>query len=398
MSSKKEEKKLTIGLFNDTYFPMIDGVVSVVHNYAISLSKFANVIVFVPFFPGKKFDDSTLPYKVVRCKSIKIPYGDYPWPQPNFDKTFLNELNSYKLDIVHIHSPFGLGKIGIKYAKKHNIPVVATMHSQFKQDFQRVVKFNFLASLLTKSRIRVFNKCDECWAVNSEVARIFFEDYGYKQMPRVMNNATEMAPLKDSDEFIKKLKKKYNIEKSDKVFLFVGRLNKLKGVIFLVESLNILKAKYPNFRFKMIFVGTGQDEAELKKLVKKYKLNKEIIFAGKITDRHLLASYYNIANLFLFPSLYDASSIVQIEAASQKTPTLFVEGAATTATITNNKNGYIVENTQTVYANKIYDIFKDNQKYKTVCTNAFKDLYINWDNKIKEVYELYKEIIKKKNH
>ena len=232
----KNTKKITIGLFNDTFFPMIDGVISVVHNYATYLSKHANVVVFVPYFPGKEYDDSTLPYKVVRCKSIHIPYGDYPWPLPNLDKKFMNELNNYKLDIVHIHSPFGLGKVGIKYAKKHNIPVIATMHSQFKQDFQRVVKLNFLANILTKTRIRVFNKCDECWAVNSEVARIFYEDYGYKKLPRVMNNATEMKPV----SLDKTIDKKYNIDKNDKVFLFVGRLNKLKGVLFLVESLKIL--------------------------------------------------------------------------------------------------------------------------------------------------------------
>ena len=392
----KKEQKLTIGLFNDTFFPMIDGVVSVVHNYANSLSKFANVIVFVPFFPGKKFDDSSLPYKVVRCKSIKIPYGDYPWPQPNLDHNFLKQLNSYKLDIVHIHSPFGLGKMGIKYAKKHNIPVIATMHSQFKQDFQRVVKLELFANLLTKSRIRIFNKCDECWAVNSEVANIFYKDYGYKQLPRVMNNASEMLPINDLKEVIK-LRNKHHIEENERVFLFVGRLNKLKGVLFLIESLNILKTNNPNFKFKMIFVGTGQDETELKNLVKKYKMTKEVLFVGKITNRELLATYYKMADLFLFPSLYDASSIVQIEAASQKTPTVFVEGAATTATITNNKNGYIVENDPLTYANKILDIFNNKTKYENVCENAYKDLYINWDDKIKEVYKLYKQIINRKN-
>ena len=54
----------------------------------------------------------------------------------------------------------------------------------------------------------------------------------------------------------------------------------------------------------------------LKELVKKNKLQKEVIFCGKVTDRDLLANYFARADLFLFPSLYDASSIVQIEAAS----------------------------------------------------------------------------------
>lgn len=392
----KRNNKITIGLFNDTFYPMVDGVVSVVDNYAKHLCKYANVIVFVPEIPNSNFDDSIFPYKVVRCKSINIPYGDYSWPQPSFDKEFLNTLNNYKLDIVHIHSPFGLGKVGIKYAKKNNIPVVATMHSQFKQDFQRVVKLNSFASILTKTRINIFNKCDECWAVNSEVARIFYEDYKYKTLPRVMNNATEMKPISKDSKEILQINKKYKIKDDEKVFLFVGRLNKLKGVTFIANSLKILKDKNPNFKFKMLFVGTGQDEVELKELVKNNKMQKEILFCGKVTDRNLLAAFYKRADLFLFPSLYDASSIVQIESASQSTPGLFIKGSATTATVKDNINGFICDYNEEKYADKIIDIMNNSKLYKEVSKNCYKDLYVNWDDKIKEVYNLYKELIAKK--
>ena len=136
--------KLTIGLFIDTYYPMIDGVISVVDKYAKRLLKYGDVIVFAPEVPGQKFDDSKLEYKVVRCKSIKMPIVDYSLPLPRFDKNFKKQLKKYDLDIVHIHSPFTIGKMGINYAKKRNIPVVATMHSQFKLDFLRAVKINVM--------------------------------------------------------------------------------------------------------------------------------------------------------------------------------------------------------------------------------------------------------------
>ena len=117
---------------------------------------------------------------------------------------------------------------------------------------------------------------------------------------------------------------------------------------------------------------------------------------GKITDRKLLSYYYKRADLFLFPSLYDASSIVQIEAAAQGTPTLFLEGAATSATVTNNVNGYTSKNSKKAYADRIIEIMNDKKLYKQVSTNAFKDLYVSWDDKIKEVYNLYIELINKK--
>ena len=109
--------KLKIGLFIDTFFPMIDGVVMVVDNYARRLCKFANVTVFAPAIPNKNFDDSSLPYKVVRAKSFPLFFIDYSLPLPDLDNNFKEELKNNKLDIVHIHSPFTIGKVGIKYAK-----------------------------------------------------------------------------------------------------------------------------------------------------------------------------------------------------------------------------------------------------------------------------------------
>ena len=137
-------RKINIGLFIDTFFPMTDGVIMVVDNYAKRLNKIANVIVFAPKC-SNSYDDSKLPYKVVRCKSIKVPFLDYDLPIPSIDNSFIKELNNYKLDIIHIHSPFTIGKIGIKYAKKNNIPCIGTMHSQYKLDFKRAVKISFLA-------------------------------------------------------------------------------------------------------------------------------------------------------------------------------------------------------------------------------------------------------------
>ena len=390
-------KKITIGIFNDSFFPMMDGVCMVVDNYAKRLSTIANVIVFVPEYKGKYFDDSKLGYKVVRCKSKKLYFIDYSLPTPHLDRKFMKELDSYNLDIVHIHSPFTLGKVGVAYAKKRNIPVIATMHSQFKQDFKRAVKYDYLATKLNNGLIRVFNKCDECWAVNSEVAKIFYEDYGYKKLPRVMNNATDMKLITFPGKAKERINKKHNIKKDEKVLLFVGRINKLKNIFFIVDSLKILKEKHPEFKFKMLFVGNGQDLSDLKKYIAKNKLKQNIDLCGKVTDRDLLASYYSRADLFLFPSLYDASSIVQIEAASQKTPTLFLENAATAATITNNVDGFIVENDREKYAEKIYEVLNDKNLYKNVCKNVYKNIYVNWDKRMKEVYNLYLDFINNKN-
>lgn len=389
-------KKITVGLFNDSFFPLTDGVIMVVDNYARRLSNFCNVIVFVPNYLFSKFDDTTLPYKVVRCYSLDVPFLDYSLPIPKLDYKFIRNLNKYKLDIVHIHSPFSLGVAGLKYAKRHHIPCIATMHSQFKQDFKRALKSEMLANKFTYRLMKVYNKCDLCFAVNKEVARIYFEEYHYKTMPRVLLNATDMEPIENNNKVYKGLDKKYNIKWNEKVFLFVGRLNILKNILFIVDSLSVLKKKKPSLKFKMLFVGVGQDEDKLKERIKELNLEKEVLLVGKIKDRIELASIYKRADLFLFPSVYDASSLVQIEAASQKTPGVFLKNTATSSTITDNVNGFLSDETIGAYSDKIIEVMENKELYKKVSDNAYYDLYRTWDKAIEEIYDIYKELIDKK--
>ena len=125
-------------------------------------------------------------------------------------------------------------------------------------------------------------------------------------------------------------------------------------------------------------------------------MENDIIMTGKVTDRKLLSYYYNRADIMLFPSIYDASSIVQIEASSQKTPTIFLENTATSATVTNNVNGFLAKNTIEDYTNKIIEVIENKKLYKEVAENAYRDLYKNWDDTVEEAYNLYQEMINKK--
>lgn len=382
-------KKLKIGLFLDTFFPMVDGVIMVVGNYAKRLSKFCDVTVFT--INSKEKCDRKFDYKVVRCKSLHLLAIDYDIPTPKFDKNFNKILKESNLDIVHIHSPFAIGALGVKYAKKHNIPAIATMHSQFKKDFYRSTKSKKLTNILLKHIMKVFNKCNVCYGVNDKISEIFY-DYGAKTMPLVQRNGTDMLPIEDKAAAIKLVNEKYGLNEDTTVFLFVGRINALKNIYFILEALEKLKDK----NFKMFYVGEGQDFEELEKRVKKSSIADNVILTGKITDRELLKAIYLRAKLFLFPSMYDASSLVQIEAASQGTPTIFLKNSATSATVTDNVNGFLSEPTAEKFAEKIEEILADDELYKKVQEGAVRDLYVTWDDCVKEMYQKYLQAIEDK--
>ena len=387
-------KKIKVGLFIDTFYPMVDGVIQVVDQYAKRLCKFCDVVVFTTKPSKNKVDTIKHPYKVVRCNVMPVMGIDYDLALPCFDKKFRKEVENSNLDIVHIHSPFTIGNCGIKYAKKHNIPVISTLHSQFKQDFYKATKMKWLTNIMLRIIMKKFNKCDRCYAVNSKIAEIFYEDYKAKVLPAVLLNGTDFTPVENEENAINLVNQKYQLDKDIPVLLFVGRLTRLKNIFFIAQALKILKDS--GEKFKMLYVGTGTDEEKLKSLIKELGLQDDVIMTGKIMDRDLLKAIYFRADLFLFPSNYDANSLVQIEASSQKTPTVFLEGSATSVSITDNVNGFLTPNNKEAFAQKISEILHNKDLYEKVKQNAYKDLYRSWDQCVEEVYQLYLKHIKEK--
>ncbi|HAC40070.1 MAG TPA: hypothetical protein DCF48_00670 [Rikenellaceae bacterium] len=141
--------------------------------------------------------------------------------------------------------------------------------------------------------------------------------------------------------------------------------------------------------FRMLFVGKGQDEERLAELVREQGLEDEVVMCGLVSGRDQLEKLYSRAKLFLFPSLYDANSLVQIEAACQGTPTVFLEGARTSATVTPGVNGYVSAPGEENYARLILDIMADDSAYARISAAAHRDLYLNWDDVVRDVYADY---------
>jgi len=377
-----------VGLFIDTWYPMVDGVIKVVDNYARRLTNYCDVVVFCPETRGySKKDDAALPYKVVRCSSLPLIHYDYDVPTPILDPVFEAKVLKSGIDLVHIHSPFSVGLAGVLYGKLHKLPVVATLHSQYKQDFEKPLRFKPALNVAMDGIMRVFNACDECWAVNAGIKELYETEYGLTAPCKVRLNATDHRPVADAEEAAAIVNETYGIPASATVFLFVGRINFIKNIDFTVRALAKAKAMGLS-NFRMLFAGRGQDEEALAKLVHELGLDKEVIMCG-LTDKSMLERLYSRAKLFLFPSLYDANSLVQIEAACQGTPTVFLEGARTAATVTPGVNGYLSPASEEAYAKTILDIMADSATYERVSAAARRDLYLNWDDVVRDVYADY---------
>ena len=277
-------------------------------------------------------------------------------------------------------------------AKKQKVPFVITLHTKYKEDFKRAThNFKPFVSIAMRYMMSVINKADSVWTVNNASTRVLRE-YGYKGNIEVVRNGTDLKYPENAGELVDKVNSIHGLEGQKNVFVFVGRIAMYKNLELMANALKLLKDSGEDF--KMLIVGGGFDEEKFKGIVENLGLSDKFIFVGSVSDRTLLQGYYLRSDLFLFPSTFDTSSLVPIEAAAHKLPTLLIRGSDTAENIEDGVNGFLADETAEAFAKRIKEIISQEGLAKKVGEEAHRSVYRSWEMVAEEVAEKYKKIIK----
>jgi 1,2-diacylglycerol 3-alpha-glucosyltransferase len=369
--------KITTGQFNDSYFPIMDGVGMTAHNYARWLNeKYCTSVVVAP--KVRDYEDH-VPYKVYRFNSILLPgMNPYRVGLPLIDVKFKKKIKKVRFDLVHAHCPFNSGQLALNLSKKLKIPFVTTFHTKYRDDFKKVVNNDLIIDFLMNFTLDFYNAADLVLVPNKSTG-VTLQEYGYKGNYEIMPNGTDMV-VPDKLKLLNYRNKGLNKIKAgpnEFVLLFVGQHRWEKNIKLIIDSLKQLKSQGKSF--KMVFVGEGYASTDMIKLVKKYGLQEQVIFLGVLTDRNELQHIYAAADLFLFPSIYDNSPLVMQEAAAFNVPSVVVRNSSSSESILDGVNGFIIDNDVADLTNKISDLMKDQISIKIAGEGARKSIYHPWE-------------------
>jgi len=293
--------------------------------------------------------------------------------------------------LVHAHCPFSSGKEALLIARKQQIPLVATFHSKYRDDFEQSTKSKIIAGMMTKEIIHFYDRADEVWIPQASVEDTIRE-YGYKGKVEVVDNGNDFASSQPIEPIKKQSRIELNISENEMVLLFVGQHIWEKNTRLIVESLGLIK----DLSFKMFFVGTGYAKDDLQQLVDKLGLSSKVEFVGVITEREQIKKYYAAADLFLFPSIYDNAPLVVREAGAMQTPSILVAGASSAEIVTDNFNGFLTENTTESFAAKLRELITNPEKIKSAGLNASNTIARSWESVTDEVLDRYKNLMQRK--
>ncbi|MBN1134157.1 MAG: glycosyltransferase family 4 protein [Methanosarcinaceae archaeon] len=125
-------------------------------------------------------------------------------------------------------------------------------------------------------------------------------------------------PAKARTGNIAKLRKEYGINKSDRVVLFIGRLEPVKGADKLVQAMPLVLEKNPST--KLVVVGSGTQEGLIRSIISDNSLEGSVLINTDFLADDEKLDHYAMSDVCVFPSLYEPFGIVAIEAMAMGKP------------------------------------------------------------------------------
>ncbi|MBV9233572.1 MAG: glycosyltransferase [Candidatus Eremiobacteraeota bacterium] len=297
--------RLSVGFFTEVYRPVINGVVASVDALADGLrARGHHVYCFAPRVPG--YDEADGP--VFRMPSLPLPTRmPYRLTLPLVSRRNRNAIIK-RLSIVHVHSPFITGWMGLRYSRRFGMPLVYTYHTQLEA-YAHYVPFEPNATRFATARLtRSFANCSDAVVVPTNAMATRLRELGVTVRLEVVPSGIDVEFF-GSGRRDAALRRRLGVRDGERLLLYVGRLAKEKNVELLVASL--ARAADPSLH--LVLAGEGPDRHGIEQLGQNLGLQPRLHFLGAV-PRAKLPALYASADAFVMPSTSETQGLVLAEA------------------------------------------------------------------------------------
>ena len=384
---EKTKSITNVGLFCEVFPPIMDGVSICVQNYAHWLQKkVGDVTVVTPSVSGA--DYSAYDYKVFDYFSVPVPTRHpYVSGLAGIDPVYHAKIAKNRFRIIHAHTPFSAGNAALHVAHQQGIPLVATFHSKYRDDFEKVLP-RPVVNMMIRSIIRFFEQADMVWVPQESVIDVIRE-YGFKGHVEAMDNGSDLVADYPEKVFVE-ARQRLGIAPEEFVMLYVGQHVWQKNPQLTIEALSRLE----DVPFRMFFVGDGYAAEGMKHMVGEKGLDGKVTFVGPVSEREKIVDYYAAADLFVFPSLYDNAPLVVREAAALHTSAVMARGATASTIIRDGENGFLTDNDPDKLAELLRKLIHDPERVRRAGVQASRTIVRSWEDCLEEVIDRYNVLLR----
>ncbi len=342
------------------------------HRFMELYSEIANKVVILGYEKYKK--NLEFEYEQIRDKSkIKVYYTPTLMKYPIMTSRIIKKEN---IDLIISHCPISgtaatLANIFKK--KRHALilcmdPVACYREGTKENIIIRTIKIGILKLLLNIS----FRNAE--LAVASTELKRQSEKYGAKNILIIPSYGVSkiFKPAKKDEGIIKK----YNL-KGNKTLLSITRLTPEKGTKYAILALGEIKKDIPNT--KLIILGKGPEEEDLKNLARKLNIEKDVILLGHLRFNEM-PKYYNTADVYVQPSLSEGLGLAPGEAMACKKPVVATNVGGIPDIVIDGKTGLLVKPRDHIaIAEAVKRMLMDEKLAKNLSENGYKHIKENFE-------------------
>ena len=199
----------------------------------------------------------------------------------------------------------------------------------------------------------------------------------------VVHNAVDFKDYNINENF--------EIKKTDKVVLFLGRITLQKGPDYFVEAAKLVSQVMPNVKF--VVVGSGDMEAQILKRIAQLRLSSRFLFAGFLRGRDVDRAY-KMADVYVMPSVSEPFGITPLEAMRNGTPVIISKQSGVSEVINHclKVDFWDVQE----LANKIIAVLKYKALNDTLKKHGSLEVQnFTWNRPAKKIISLYKMLLER---
>ncbi|WEB81768.1 glycosyltransferase family 1 protein [Vagococcus lutrae] len=273
----------------------------------------------------------------------------------------LNFLKKNNYDIVHVNSGNIFFNVTASLAAKLAKTSVVIVHSHNSNSSAGIKKYieRNVKKILTLST-------DVFLACSKKAGENMFSRNIVESKMQVIPNGIDLTRFKFSQNERSRIRQELGLE--DKYILgHIGRFNKQKNHMFLIDIFDQVKKEVPNS--VLILIGDGMDKQKIKSRVSELGIEDSVLFLGIRKDVHL---FYSVFDVFLLPSLYEGLPIVGVESQASGLPMLVSDQITRELSLTNLVNYLPIDEGTDIWTSEI----KKNSRFKdsTSRTQTFEEI------------------------
>lgn len=266
-------------------------------------------------------------------------------------------VEDFSPNIIHVHHAFPLSWCARVIKSVYQIPYIISIHGSELPTVQKDKRYLALTGdALRRARRIVPNSF---WT-KEWLFKVFGDEF--RSAVRVIPGGVDLKkfnPNLATDD----IDKKYHLT-GKKVVLFAGKLTHYKGVRYLIAAAKKIAAE-------IVIVGEGPERKYLEEKTKAMELTN-IHFIGHVAEGDELSKFYNRADVFVAPSVWDEPlGLVILEAMSCKTPVVVTRKGGIPLAVKDGVNGFFVRpKNATEIAAKVNKLLSNEEKRDKMAENA----------------------------